>query len=162
MRDDAVIQAGEFLPGGRHLVTRHDRASLGVWSVATGALLAFFATDSPIYAIAPGSALGGLAVGVQSGALHFLALPLAGAAREAARLSRLSLSAGALSHTLYAAPSALLSQFLWPLPGSASAALELVPEEGFRALDHSGPPCCKQRTRNVRFKTAGRAVLTRA
>lgn len=75
------IQSGLFLQESRMVVTRHTAASIGVWHVASGALIAFFACDDPVEHLAC-TPRGVLALGTQSGAMHFIQLPVRSAPRS--------------------------------------------------------------------------------
>nr|CAG9012588.1 UM033_0004.1 [Ulva compressa] len=76
-----TILSGLFLQESRLVVTRHAAASIGVWHVGSGALIAFFACDDPVEHIAC-TPRGMLALGTQSGAMHFIQLPVRSAPRS--------------------------------------------------------------------------------
>lgn len=79
--EGTAILSGLFLQESRLVVTRHAAASIGVWHVASGALIAFFACDDPVEHISC-TPHGTLALGTQSGALHFIQLPVRSAPRS--------------------------------------------------------------------------------
>lgn len=79
--EKTIMYSGFFLQDARLLVTRHSTASLAVWHVATGALVAFFACDSRVSHLAC-TPQGVLAAGTETGAIHFLQLPLRSGSRS--------------------------------------------------------------------------------
>lgn len=79
--EKTIMHSGIFLQDARLLVTRHSTASLAVWHVATGALIAFFACDSLVTHLAC-TPQGVLAAGTDTGAVHFLQLPLRSGSRS--------------------------------------------------------------------------------
>lgn len=75
VRDNSIIVSGIFVDTSSLLVTLHASASIAVWFAATGRQIAFFACDSAICHLTC-SPRGMLALGTQSGLVHFLQLPV--------------------------------------------------------------------------------------
>lgn len=73
-KDKAIILSGTFSDDSALLVTHHETASVAVWSSCTGALIAYFACDSLVRHVAC-TPQGAVALGTQSGLVHFLRLP---------------------------------------------------------------------------------------